>query len=54
MEYSVVENIIKRENPNLRPQKILAGSPRILNFDPSRVWVDVNVKSICVLVPNVG
>ena len=46
--------IIEKENPNVKAQKILAGSSRILNFDCSRVWVDVDIKDVVVLVPKVG
>lgn len=34
--------------------KILAGTPRILNLDETRVWVDVNIEDIAVETPKVG
>ena len=54
MEFSTAALIIERENPNVKAHKILAGSPRILNFDCSRVWIDVNINDVVVLVPHVG
>ena len=38
----------------MKAHKILAGSPRILNFDCSRVWVDVNINDVVVKVPGIG
>ena len=54
MEFSIAAMIIEKENPNVKAHKILAGRPRILNFDCSRVWVDVNINGVVVLVPQVG
>ena len=34
--------------------KILSGTPRILNFDINRVWVDINVEEVVVKKPKVG
>ena len=54
VEYYEVADIIQKENPNVKPQKILAGSPMILNYDPSRVRVIVNIKDVCISPPKVG
>ena len=54
VEAAVAAMIIEKENPNLKTQKILAGSPRILNFDCTRVWLDVNINDIVVQIPRVG
>ena len=54
IEYSIAARIIERENPHVKAQKIIAGSPRIMNYNPGRVWVDVNVENKCVLIPKAG
>ena len=54
VKFSVAAEVIERENPNVKAQKIQVGSPRILNFNPSRVWVDVDDDDIVVLVPIIG
>ncbi|KAA0049286.1 Protease inhibitor protein [Cucumis melo var. makuwa] len=54
VEFSTAARIIEKENPDVKAIKILADSPRIENFDPSRVWVDCNVEDKVVKVPSVG
>ena len=54
VEYSVAAKIIEAENPHVKAQKILAGSPRDRKFDRSRVFVDVNINDVVVVVPKVG
>ena len=54
VEYSIAARIIEEENPNVKAQKILAGSLRDQKFDPSRVFVDVNINDVVVVVPKVG
>ncbi|CAO2826555.1 unnamed protein product [Amaranthus hypochondriacus] len=54
VEATVAAKIIEKENPNVKTRKILAGSPRMLNFDCGRVWLDVNINDIVVQIPSVG
>ncbi|CAO2826554.1 unnamed protein product [Amaranthus hypochondriacus] len=54
VEADVAAKIIEKENPKVKAQKILAGSPRILNFDCGRVWLDVNINDVVVQIPRVG
>ena len=54
IKFSIAAAIIEKENPNVKAIKILAGTPRILNLDETRVWVDVNIEDIAVETPKVG
>ncbi|KGN56897.1 hypothetical protein Csa_010510 [Cucumis sativus] len=54
VKYSIAAAIIEKENPDVEAVKILSGTPRILNFDINRVWVDINVEEVVVKKPKVG
>ncbi|CAO2826553.1 unnamed protein product [Amaranthus hypochondriacus] len=54
VDADVAAKIIEKENPNVKTEKILAGTPRIRNFSCARVWVDVNIKDMVVEIPRVG
>ena len=54
VEFLVAAKIIETENANVKAQKILVGSSRCEGFNPSRVFVDVNINDVVVLVPKAG
>ena len=54
VKFYVAAKIIERENPCVRAQKILACCYEKSEFDPSRVWVRVNINDVVVFVPKVG
>ena len=54
VEANTAAMIIEKENPNVKTQIVLAGSPIILNIDCTRVWLFVNIKNIVVEIPRVG
>uniref|UniRef100_A0A0A0L9Z4 Uncharacterized protein n=1 Tax=Cucumis sativus TaxID=3659 RepID=A0A0A0L9Z4_CUCSA len=54
VDFSAAARIIETENPNVKATKILIGSPVILNYDPTRVWVICNTEDKVVDIPRVG
>uniref|UniRef100_A0A9I9EBS5 Glu S.griseus protease inhibitor-like n=1 Tax=Cucumis melo TaxID=3656 RepID=A0A9I9EBS5_CUCME len=53
-KFSTAARIIEKENPYVTAIKILVGSPRSLNFNDTRVWVDCDEEDVVVKVPIVG